>query len=587
MNKHVCSILLIISLVTAAFSQTGPNNPGPGNNNTSIGTNAWSNTSSIINSNNNSANVSAKGISNYLEATNFGFSIGSPSAIDGIQVDFEKSTTSATAVAVLNNWTTGNTKTISSGVSRCLIAVVVLENGNGPRDVTALTYGGQSMTQIAEEFVGTTGAFTGKIEYWRLMETGIAAASNTSFVATYTAAGLTENWEALSSAVFQYVDQVTPVSDFETFTSNNSTNPITLGSAMTTVAGGIAISTVFCGNITTPTVAVGGTNTYSINSSFTEVIDTYTANSGFTTSGGAFQIAHKLTTTAATEAPTYTFAGTPNRQVAVTINLQSLRELDHSVRIMKGGTITGNNLAQTTTAWLPNDSYVSYGNSTQLWGTTWTTADVNATNFGVVMSVSVANGIAQVDHVQITIYSHSTLPVELMFFSGESNNGMNHLYWQTATENNNKQFVIERSGDMIEYTTIAVIPGHGNSYVINKYEFTDNDPLYGNNYYRLKQVDFDGEFEYSKNIVLSHLPVSDALIVYPNPSPDGIFMVSSPAPCEEEVLIYSSDLKLAKKIALEESKIALSELADGIYYMIFTVNGEQKIRLIEKSSRMR
>lgn len=570
-------------------AQTGPNNPVTRSNNASYGTNAWSNPNNINTSNNSRATCATKGLTNYIQGTNFGFSIGSPSAIDGIQLDIERSTNSATAVAVLNNWTTGNTKAISAGVSRCLLAVVAMENGLGARNVLSLTYGGQAMTAIGEASVGTIGGFCGKLEFFRLMEAGITAASNTAFNITYDGTGLQENWESISSAVFQYVDQAIPVSDIKITVSNNANNPITLAPPMVTTNGGVAISAIFCGNNRTPEATIGQSNNYQINSGFTEVIDTYSANTGASTSGGCIQIAHKLTATAATEAPTYTFAGTVNRQVVMTINLQCLRESDNSVRLVQGGVVTGNNLAQTATPWQTTDAYTTYGGPNELWGAVWTTTIVNANNFGAVLSASVTNGTAQIDHMRITIYSHSTLPVELMFFYGENLKKKNRLYWQTATEKNNKHFVVERSDDGLNFKEIGNIEGKGNSRVINFYEFFDNDPLYGNNYYRLKQVDFDGAYEYHRLVVLNSELKNDQLNVFPNPSPDGEFRFISQEPLRNEILIYTHDLKLVKQIpaTTESEKISLAELADGTYYMIYDVKGEQKIKMISKSSSTR
>jgi hypothetical protein len=588
-KKHTIYLQVFLIFLTGLFytlsAQTGPNSPQTRANNTSIGANAWSNPSQINSSDNVYASVSTKGITNYLSGTNFGFAISVPSSITGIVLEVERSTSSQTAVAVLNNWTTGFSKTISAGVSRCLIVAVFMENGLGPRNITAMTYGGQTMTQITEGFVGSSTGFCGKIEYWELMETGIAAAVGTSFVVTFDGTSLSENWEALSSAVYQYVDQTIPVSDMETFLSNTATNPITFSPAINTLAGGMTISGVFCGNNTTPAASVGGTNTYLINSGFTEVIDTYSANSGFSTSGGAFEIAHKATATSGTEAPTYTFAGTANRQMALCIHLQSIREADNSVRLIKGGTITGSNYAQTTLAWPATDAYATYGGCSNLWGTTWTDSDINSSSFGAVLSASVQNGTARVDHMRITIYSHSTLPIELLDFFGEIRNGVNFIHWRTATEHNNKEFIVERSTNGIDFVQVGTVAGKKNSIVLNSYTLMDKEASASLNYYRLKQVDEDGTFKYFKNIVLNNSDSGD-LIVYPNPSFNGVFSFNSGQTIEEGIYIYSADMKLVKHISgNSDSKISLEQLSDGTYYLVYSTLGTQKIKRLEKICR--
>lgn len=591
MRKHVTFLCVLVTFLIGQVyrlaAQTGPNNPGTRANDVSIGTNAWTNPANINTSNNVYATLSTKGISNYLSATNFGFLISVPSAVTGIVLEVERSTSSQTAVAILDNWTTGFSKTISAGSNRCLVVAVFMENGLGARDVTAITYGGQSMTQITEAVVGTSGAFCAKVEYWRLMESGIAAASSTSFNLTFDGTSLLENWEAVTSAVYQFVDQVIPVSDMVSLTSNSATNPITLSPAINTRTGGMTISGAICGNNTTPGSSVGGTNTYGINSSFTEVIDTYSANAGASTSGGSYEVAHKAAAAAGTEAPAVTFAGTVNRQLISCIHLQGIREADNSVRLIKGGVITGNNYAATTSAWPTVDAYQVYGSSTDLWGTTWTDAQINATNFGAVLSASVQNGIAAVDHMRITIYSHSTLPIELLDFSGESKGGVNYVYWQTAMEINNKEFVIERSADGIHFEEIATIAGKINSRVFNSYSFADKEALTGLSYYRLKQVDLDGSFKYFNNIALDNSGKAEELVVYPNPSYDGVFNLASLQTNNEGIYIYSSEMKLVKYVPAEgpELEISLQHLPDGTYYLTHTQQGTQKLKRLEKMSR--
>lgn len=580
-----CRQLLFLLIFTGALrAQTGPNSPNTRANDASIGTNAWANPNQIINSNNGYATVATKGITNYLSGTNYGFAIVAPAAVDGIVLEVERSTTASTAVAVLDNWTTGMTKVISAGVARCLVVAVVGENGLGSRDVTNVTYGGQALTQISQVFVGAVGGFCGRIEYWRLMETGIAAAVGTNFVVTFDGTALQENWETVSSAVYQFVDQTIPVFDTRTFTSNNATNPITLSPALSTRTGGMSISGVFCGNNTTPASSVGGTNTYAINSAFTEVIDTYSANSGFTGSGGSYQFAHKAAATTGSEGPAYTFAGTVNRQVASCIHLSSIREVDHSVRLLKAGAVTGSDYAQTTSFWPTTDAYATYGGASDLWGTTWTTAEVNAANFGAVLSASVQNGTAQVDHMRITIYSHSTLPIELTDFMAQVRSNLNYLRWRTISERNNKEFIIERAPDGVNFRPIGTVSGKGNSRVINDYEFTDQELSQGHTYYRLKQVDTDGSFSYSKIIVITAPGSQQETIIYPNPS-TGLFNITSAQMLSEGAAIYTAEMKLVKVLtaAPGDLRFSLEDMADGVYYLIYTEHGKQKVRRLNKS----
>lgn len=82
---------------------------------------------------------------------------------------------------------------------------------------------------------------------------------------------------------------------------------------------------------------------------------------------------------------------------------------DASVRLYKAGVLTGADRAATATAWPTADAYKSYGGATDLWGTTWTPADINAAGFGVGLAATLlANGpltvTAYVDHIRVTVY---------------------------------------------------------------------------------------------------------------------------------------------------------------------------------------
>jgi hypothetical protein len=88
-----------------------------------------------------------------------------------------------------------------------------------------------------------------------------------------------------------------------------------------------------------------------------------------------------------------------------------------------------------------------------------------------------------------------TFPVELLSFSAKKNGEKTGIQWETASEQNNDYFLVQRATENLDYQTIAKIQGSGHSNQIQTYSFTDENPVSGVNYYRLKQVDFDGGFE--------------------------------------------------------------------------------------------
>ncbi|MBP7262083.1 MAG: T9SS type A sorting domain-containing protein [Bacteroidia bacterium] len=113
------------------------------------------------------------------------------------------------------------------------------------------------------------------------------------------------------------------------------------------------------------------------------------------------------------------------------------------------------------------------------------------------------------------------LPIVLTEFDAVNIGLANLLTWTTATELNNDYFSIERSSDARTFESIGIVSGAGNSSALLHYQFTDEAPLSGINYYRLKQVDFNGDISIS--MIRSVLNTSTiAINIYPNPATDFI-----------------------------------------------------------------
>ncbi len=119
----------------------------------------------------------------------------------------------------------------------------------------------------------------------------------------------------------------------------------------------------------------------------------------------------------------------------------------------------------------------------------------------------------------LAVYQPAALPVELISFRADVvNNEEVLLNWQTATEINNDYFIIEHSVDGAEYTPVGHVAGRGTTSETQSYLFTHDEPFFGVNYYRLKQVDLDGSFEYS-NVVTATITMEAAkILIYPNPA---------------------------------------------------------------------
>ncbi len=114
---------------------------------------------------------------------------------------------------------------------------------------------------------------------------------------------------------------------------------------------------------------------------------------------------------------------------------------------------------------------------------------------------SIKNGEISVNNA--TIKGEGSLPITLVDFYGRQLGNSIKINWTTASETNNEYFVIERSSDNVNFENISIIDGAGNSTILLDYSFTDSEPLNATGYYRIKQVDFNGEYTYSNPISVS------------------------------------------------------------------------------------
>jgi len=134
------------------------------------------------------------------------------------------------------------------------------------------------------------------------------------------------------------------------------------------------------------------------------------------------------------------------------------------------------------------------------------------------------------------------LPIELLSFNGENLGSVNRIYWNTESEINNDHFILEHSADGINFSDLASITAAGTSASPSSYDYYDQHPFSGINYYRLKQFDKDGSFSYSEIISLEKYSDVDAVpTINPNPT-SGIFNVGLVASenCKVEIEVFNA-----------------------------------------------
>ncbi|MCK9416249.1 T9SS type A sorting domain-containing protein [Candidatus Dojkabacteria bacterium] len=141
-----------------------------------------------------------------------------------------------------------------------------------------------------------------------------------------------------------------------------------------------------------------------------------------------------------------------------------------------------------------------------------------------------------------SLKNDNSLPVELINLSAECIINKIEIIWQTASEINNDKFIIEKSKDSENFYQIGFIQGAGNSNNILTYTFIDNN-TYDNNYYRLKQIDYDGKITYS-NIInafcYDNTQNKPIINIYPNPTKNSINIEGEDLPDNDiQIEIYN------------------------------------------------
>ncbi|MBL7813367.1 MAG: T9SS type A sorting domain-containing protein [Saprospiraceae bacterium] len=198
-----------------------------------------------------------------------------------------------------------------------------------------------------------------------------------------------------------------------------------------------------------------------------------------------------------------------------------------------------------------------------------------------------------IDSVWMT--STTPIPVELVAFKGAAKGSVNVLEWTTASERNNDAFIIERSFDSKTFERIASVKGHGTTQSIQNYSFTDNNPTVAtrslNNiaYYRLRQVDFDGQEDMSKIIAITREGNTKVGLskIYPSVTSDVLTVdMESNGVTSLKVTDITGRTVLTKQLGningVVLEKLDVSNLASGLYIVTLQTNGNQLIEKFRK-----
>ena len=176
-------------------------------------------------------------------------------------------------------------------------------------------------------------------------------------------------------------------------------------------------------------------------------------------------------------------------------------------------------------------------------------------------------------------FSSTTVPVKISSFTGSNEGSVNTLKWRTAEEINCDYFSVERSPDNNQYISIGTKEGQGSVNHITSYVFKDHTPLPEINYYRLKQFDLDGKYEYSKVISVTGNKDKEIEILRDN---DNNLLIISGSNSGYTVFLYDATGKtiLSRNYnAGETARLDVSHLHSGQYLVrIITEDGKNYIK---------
>jgi hypothetical protein len=185
------------------------------------------------------------------------------------------------------------------------------------------------------------------------------------------------------------------------------------------------------------------------------------------------------------------------------------------------------------------------------------------------------------------------LPVELLSFNGECNEGQVNVSWQTATEHNSDYFEVEKSRDGMNWQVLTTVNAAGNSTQLLNYDAVDAHAMEGNNYYRLTQVDIDGTTKtYDVINVSCSGSAKGYFSAYPNPSTGSFQVILNDKNLVGSGILSVKDTKGAAilnrtidvKPGINMFSVTDLNLAPGVYY-IQIVNGERATEVLKEVIR--
>ena len=194
---------------------------------------------------------------------------------------------------------------------------------------------------------------------------------------------------------------------------------------------------------------------------------------------------------------------------------------------------------------------------------------------------------ADCDQATVSVFIEPVLPIKLLSFNAKRIGNSARLEWTTAYESNVDYFEIQKAGAGKDFTSIGKERAAGNSTAVQSYQFTDAAPFSGINYYRLKEVDFDGQSTYSP---IQSLPFDTRFAIikmWPNPASEGFYIATDDANhqgFEIDLVNFEGVHFLHQTIGenVTQTWVDLEHIPPGVYQLKLTGDGWQQSEKIVK-----
>jgi hypothetical protein len=220
---------------------------------------------------------------------------------------------------------------------------------------------------------------------------------------------------------------------------------------------------------------------------------------------------------------------------------------------------------------------------------TLTSTDITTADMGILNAIAIRQGTVgtmagKVDGFRISnTWGDGPLPVTFSSFDATlTDNRTTTLSWVTSSEINNKGFEIERSTEGNEFKKIGFVKGAGNSSKIQQYSFVY--PSNESAFYRLKQLDFDGKYEYSNIAFVNANLQKLETVLMPNPFNDQIQITSNTSIDKVEIMDINGKMMHSQVVNNKSSNISTNDLPNGIYFIRIYSSEGISIERIMKSN---